>query len=1092
MTSIAELGIKINSQDVDEASKKLDNLAKSGDKAESSLSGIKEPVAELKKELSSLAKQSSNILDHKSIKSFDKTISSVRSSTTDAAKGMRELTEASNTFRETEEQATSRINNMVAATIARKQASLEAAEAMRESARASKEEIDGWQDRVKAQNQSMQASKELMSTTEDLGKNQKTLTQETAKSQREFDNLLKKIDPTQAALKKLDAQVEQLGKHFDSGKLSQEQYSKGLAKLDAEYTKLEAGTSRFSETTKSTRRNVLQLLNALRSGNWKVATNNIAELGISSNASAASLLRIAAPIGLVVTAIGTLGYAFVRAERENAEFNKAIYLTGNYAGISLNNLNRLAESIRGVGGDQRKVVTALAEATKTGKFTENQLKAVATAALKMNAAFDIPISETISKFKELGESPSKSILQLNEQYNFLTSAVYDQIRALEQQGDKTSATNLAIEEFSRAQQEAAQKAISNAGYLERSWRAVTGAINDAVAALVSFGKVNDNTHIANISQQRYDAELKINELLEKQQKLRDKLEKDPDNKYLKGFLANNEEKLNIQRALFSSAEDSIKLFNAGGGSSSSDNKAQLEKEKLNIKAYYDGLVDSVKTNSQKFEQQKNELDKKLLRLFELSPDDSRLKGITNNNGILSGSSYDKLVESLQKKYKDSSTKSGAKGSTASDGMLQSLRQQEALLRQQLNTTDKLTSAQSTLAKFEQQIADLKEKKSLTAAQKVLLANESQIKAQLSVNAGIEEEIKLRKEAQAQQQWASALSDELAAKQKDANLNIATTWMGGRQAQELKELVQIQGRYAQQRKSLADGQGRENALSQKTYQDRLQLLEDAEAKEIEITKNTQQAKKEAEESWLHGANASYQNYLEEARNVSKQTESLFNNAFSSMEDALVSFVRNGKLSFSDFANAILNDLARIGVRMASSSALQAVFGSALGGLFGNYAGASNDLNGFMNYSGLYAKGGAFSGGVQAFAKGDAFTNSIVSSPTAFQFAKGGIPNLGIMGEAGDEAIIPLTRTSNGDLGVRAIISQMGEMQQGTTSGNNIQVYVTIDGNGNTETTTNSTNQSGQDLGVLIDSAMRQWVVKQQRQGGLLNPNNRRNQ
>ncbi|UGA37808.1 hypothetical protein JOS77_28310 [Chromobacterium haemolyticum] len=62
----------------------------------------------------------------------------------------------------------------------------------------------------------------------------------------------------------------------------------------------------------------------------------------------------------------------------------------------------------------------------------------------------------------------------------------------------------------------------------------------------------------------------------------------------------------------------------------------------------------------------------------------------------------------------------------------------------------------------------------------------------------------------------------------------------------------------------------------------------------------------------------------------------------------------------------------------------------------------------------ASGGAWLRGVQMFADGGAFTNSIVSKPTAFSYAGG----LGVMGEAGPEAIMPLTRdAAAGRLGVR---------------------------------------------------------------------------
>jgi len=63
--------------------------------------------------------------------------------------------------------------------------------------------------------------------------------------------------------------------------------------------------------------------------------------------------------------------------------------------------------------------------------------------------------------------------------------------------------------------------------------------------------------------------------------------------------------------------------------------------------------------------------------------------------------------------------------------------------------------------------------------------------------------------------------------------------------------------------------------------------------------------------------------------------------------------------------------------------------------------------------IMAKGGAYNNGVRAFAKGGTFTNRIVSQPTMFRFADG----VGMMGEAGAEAIMPLGRDSQGRLGVR---------------------------------------------------------------------------
>jgi phage-related minor tail protein len=65
------------------------------------------------------------------------------------------------------------------------------------------------------------------------------------------------------------------------------------------------------------------------------------------------------------------------------------------------------------------------------------------------------------------------------------------------------------------------------------------------------------------------------------------------------------------------------------------------------------------------------------------------------------------------------------------------------------------------------------------------------------------------------------------------------------------------------------------------------------------------------------------------------------------------------------------------------------------------------------SNIAAKGAYFDGAMSYFAKG-----GIVSSPTMFQFADGGAIRNGLMGEAGPEAIMPLSRGSDGRLGVDA--------------------------------------------------------------------------
>lgn len=87
---------------------------------------------------------------------------------------------------------------------------------------------------------------------------------------------------------------------------------------------------------------------------------------------------------------------------------------------------------------------------------------------------------------------------------------------------------------------------------------------------------------------------------------------------------------------------------------------------------------------------------------------------------------------------------------------------------------------------------------------------------------------------------------------------------------------------------------------------------------------------------------------------------------------------------------------------------------------------------------------------AFAKGGTFTNTIVQSPTFFKFAKGSGFGTGLMGEAGPEAIMPLTRGADGSLGVSA-----------SGIGGDYSLTVVINNYGNEEVTASeSTTENGQ--------------------------------
>lgn len=122
---------------------------------------------------------------------------------------------------------------------------------------------------------------------------------------------------------------------------------------------------------------------------------------------------------------------------------------------------------------------------------------------------------------------------------------------------------------------------------------------------------------------------------------------------------------------------------------------------------------------------------------------------------------------------------------------------------------------------------------------------------------------------------------------------------------------------------------------------------------------------------------------------------------------------------DFARTFITALNRMAAEALAKNIMGALFkggdskeGGAGGGLMSIFTSWLGKW-----FGGGSAKGNVFgSQGVQAFANGGAFTNQLFSVPTFFQFGKGG--QFGVMGEAGDEAVMPLTRGPGGRLGVEA--------------------------------------------------------------------------
>ncbi|MGG2737685.1 phage tail tape measure protein, partial [Pseudomonas aeruginosa] len=166
-------------------------------------------------------------------------------------------------------------------------------------------------------------------------------------------------------------------------------------------------------------------------------------------------------------------------------------------------------------------------------------------------------------------------------------------------------------------------------------------------------------------------------------------------------------------------------------------------------------------------------------------------------------------------------------------------------------------------------------------------------------------------------------------QQGYELQIAGLGAGDEERRRIQDRLKLEQEYQSQSAKLQEQRNRgetNGGISQSQYEKELSALDDYHRKALAKQNDYFHQVDEAQKDWSLGARSAFKTYLESARDVAGQTKNLFTSAFSSMEDAVVSFAMTGKLSFSDFAKSVLADMARIATRQAATGIFSGLAGS----------------------------------------------------------------------------------------------------------------------------------------------------------------------
>lgn len=326
--------------------------------------------------------------------------------------------------------------------------------------------------------------------------------------------------------------------------------------------------------------------------------------------------------------------------------------------------------------------------------------------------------------------------------------------------------------------------------------------------------------------------------------------------------------------------------------------------------------------------------------------------LVNANFTKGTAEYTQAMRGIDKMYAEQKkTREKAYSDDAATTRLNQLRQEEAALRSQNEQTETLTQSEKKLAQFNQEIADLKEKRILTAGQRSILAQETELRHQLEINASLDKANQQRKIGlQIQEQNQELYRSTLQLQQEYAN-RVAQMTMSSDAYDQMVAEQQVQERFAKLReerdKTITDH-------SSEQYRKQTELLENEEQKQLDVVRSGAERKKQVEGSWYDGMKKGLTDWRVDAENQFTQVRDIAINAMDGMGTALWNVASKGKGDFKSLAVSVIDDIGKMITKMMMLNAVKSGskalgisdwFGFADGGYTGD--GGKHDVAGVVH-------------------------------------------------------------------------------------------------------------------------------------------------
>lgn len=733
---------------------------------------------------------------------------------------------------------------------------------------------------------------------------------------KELSQLLGQINPTVAALGRLDDMQEKLAKFKKAGIVESDtfvEYTQRINTMRDALGETAEGMNRAGMSAKAYQaalRGVpaqfTDIAVSLQSGQAPLTVllqqggqlkDMFGGIGPAAQALGGYILGLVNPFTVAAAAAGALALAYYKGSEQSDALRDSLILTGNFSKASEAQLISLSESADQVTGTFGQAAGALAQLTAAGENTTGNFKLITTTAVEMQRVTGKAIEETVAEFIKLGKDPVAGIVELDEKYRFLTASVYAQIKALSDQGNAVAAADLAERTYAEAMGQRTSKIRENLGVIERGWLNIKDATNEVLDAFASIGRRSAESEESAIKKLQQ-------ELAYRNSLLNTGYEDDT----TRSRIAEIEQELSKRQEILRVNQKTLE---------EEERRRRVQEEGRKGLDALDASYKSSLTQTQRLNKELTDLDK------------ARAKAVAA--GVFTAAEEAKYAQSrknIEKEIADIKEREAKKN--APKNVNRGVAEAENTFARLYGQYDPAAQAARALTKEQGQL-DLALSKG-----KITQEEYSKALAQASINYAAA--IKGAKGLTQAEEYRAQLQKQLDNDRAQYSLDAASVGMGDLQTQRMQQRVQLEqqtnDRILQLRTELA------NATTEKQRQDlqaQIDLTNEFLPQQLAALQAGWAQMDQAMLNPINGWTAAVQNFGNQARDIAGQTQSIFSSAFNTISTDITDAIMSGQLSMStlgDIASNVVREIiagfVKMGVQMALNAALNATLGTAAAG------------------------------------------------------------------------------------------------------------------------------------------------------------------